>query len=70
MTSTGDHGRGRRTGLRPTRAEYAIRLSQIHALLVSSASRRDISRYVSEKATLGLTERSIERYVVASHKMI
>lgn len=58
MTKADEHGRGRRTGLRPTRAEYAMRLSQIQ---------RAISRYASENATLGLTERSIERYVAASH---
>lgn len=70
MTSTGEHGRGRRTGYKPTKAEHEQRLSQIHALLVNNLSRKDICRYVSEKTTWGLTERSIDRYIAEATKMI
>lgn len=70
MTSTGDPGRGRRIGSRPTKAEQVQRLSQIHTLLINNLSRQDICRYVSEKTTWGLTERTIERYIAGATKMI
>lgn len=35
MTSTGEHGGGRRTGTRPTKAEIEVRVTEIFKLLMA-----------------------------------
>lgn len=62
--------RTHRIGYRPTKAEREQRLSQIHSLLISGASRRHICQFVSEKTTWSLTPRSISRLISAATKLI
>lgn len=54
------------TSHRPTKAEQEQRLTQIHTLLVSNVARGTICRFVSEKTTWNLTDRSIDRYIAVA----
>lgn len=63
MTSTGEHGRGRRTWYRPTKAEIEVRVTEIFKLLMAGAQRHDIRRYVAEKTKWEVPERTLDRYV-------
>lgn len=70
MPTVGGHGGGRRAGTRPTRAEREQRITTIHTLLVQRVSRKDISRYLSEKTSWNIDERTIDRYVAQASRLI
>ena len=68
---TPNHGpSGRRAAPKPTRAEFELRINEIHKLLINQVSRKDIIRYIAEKTTWNLQERTIDRYIQIVTKTI
>ena len=46
-----------------TKVEYEHRLTEIYRLLVIGVSKQDIRRFVAEKTTWNVPERTLERYI-------
>lgn len=55
---------------KPTKAEQIQIVSEIYKILIIGLGRRDISRYLAEKTTWELAERTIDLYIARATKEI
>lgn len=61
---------GQRIGHRVTKAEQALRVTEIHRLLLMQVPRHDILRFVAEKTTWNIAKRSVEYLITKATRLI
>ncbi len=53
-----------------TSGEVTERVATVYKLIVSGAKRRDVLRYIADKTTWGVSERTVDFYLQRAHKQL